>query len=191
MNIGLTGIGFVGTCLFWPLLTYTGRRNIFICGTAGLTVLVFLIGILDVVPRTTSGPGWGQCSLIVIANLFYDLSAGPLCFTVLCEISAAKVRGATIALANVSVTIVSIVFAVAIPYALDVNGANWRGKLGFLFAGLGVLNVAWCYFCLPESKGRTTEELDIMFQRGVSTRAFKSYNIVGASDLPNGIDGGV
>jgi SP family general alpha glucoside:H+ symporter-like MFS transporter len=35
----------------------------------------------------------------------------------------------------------------------------------------------WCWFRVPEMKGRTYEELDIMFERGVKTREFASYRI--------------
>lgn len=116
---------------------------------------------------------------MVITTFMYDLTVGPLCFTVMSEVSAVKLRGTTIALSNVTVTITSIITAVGIPYALDTNGANWGGKLGFLFAGLGLLNMAWCYFFLPETGRRTFEELDLMFQLKVPTKRFKSYRIEG------------
>ncbi len=179
MNIGLTCMGFVGTLASYVIISYAGRRTIYIWGTAAIGAMCFIIGILGAVPHTNSGPVWGMCSLMVITNLLYDLSVGPLCFTVMSEASAVKLRGTTIALSNITVTIFSIIFAVAIPYALDTNGANWGGKLGFLFAGIGVFNVAWCYFCLPETKGRTFEELDLMFQLKVPTRRFKTYQIEG------------
>jgi len=35
----------------------------------------------------------------------------------------------------------------------------------------------WCYFRVPEMKGRTYEELDLMFARGVRTREFGDYKI--------------
>ncbi|EXJ76905.1 hypothetical protein A1O3_10062 [Capronia epimyces CBS 606.96] len=160
-------------------MSYAGRRTISLWGTAAMGTMCCIIGILGAVPHHNSGPVWGMCSLMVITNLIYDLTVGPLCFTVLSEASAVKLRGTTIAIANITVTIFSIVFAVGIPYAMDVNGANWGGKLGFLFAGIGVLNVAWCYFFLPETKGRTFEELDLMFQLKLPTRRFKAYQIEG------------
>ncbi len=63
-----------------------------------------------------------------------------------------------------------------IPFALNVDEANWGGKIGFLFAFTGVLCTIWCFFCLPESKGRTFEELDVLFERGVESRRFDRYD---------------
>jgi len=37
--------------------------------------------------------------------------------------------------------------------------------------------LVWSYFRLPEAKGRTYEELDILFAKGVSARKFKGYEV--------------
>ncbi|PYH90295.1 general substrate transporter [Aspergillus ellipticus CBS 707.79] len=175
MNVGLTCMGLLGTLASYILISYAGRRTIYLWGSITITLLVFLIGILGAVPQHNAGPMWAMSALMVICNLVYDMSLGPLCFTVMSEVSAVNLRGTTIALSNISVVIFSVIFAVAIPYALDTTGANWGGKLGFLFAGIGVLDTLWCYFCLPETKGRTFEELDFMFRERLPTREFAAY----------------
>lgn len=177
MNLGLTALGFLGTCTAWPLLSYIGRRTAYLWGTTGLVIILFLIGAIDLAPRVTSAPTWTQCSLMLLANLVYDTTIGPFCYVMLAEVPSARLRGFTIALATVSVQIMSIVFAVAIPYAMNEDQGNWRGKVGFLFAGLGFLCTLWCFFFLPETRGRTFEELDIMFERRVPSRKFSSYDI--------------
>lgn len=177
MNLGLTSIGFVGTCLSWWLLSYVGRRSAYIWGSASLMALCFIIGTLDFAPSTSTAAIWGQCSLMLVCNFVYDITIGPYCFVLLSEVSSVKLRGITIGLATMSCHIVSIVFAVVIPYAMNEDQGNWRGKIGFLFAGLGALCTLYCYLCMPETKGRTFEELDLMFERKVSSRKFSNYEI--------------
>jgi len=48
---------------------------------------------------------------------------------------------------------------------------------GFFFGGLAALSLVWSYFRVPETKGRTYAELDVMFERGVRTREFKNYKL--------------
>ena len=191
MNIGLTCMGFVGTLASYIIVSYVGRRTIYLWGAASIALFVGLIGVLGAIPASqhSGGTAWAMCSFMVVTNLIYDLSVGPLCFTIMSEVSSVKLRGVTIALSNVSVVILSVVLAVAIPYALDTNGANWAGKLGFLFCGLGILNTAWVWFYLPETKDRTFEELDIMFQNRLPTRYFKTYQIEGTHVTSKEIDG--
>lgn len=180
MNLGLTAIGFVGTCASWWLLSYVGRRTAYLWGCVGLAALCFIIATIDFAPKTSTAPTWAQCALMLVCNLVYDITIGPYCFVLLAEVSSARLRGMTIALATVSCHIISIICAVAIPYAMNEDQGNWRGKIGFLFAGLGALCAVYCFFCLPETKGRTFEELDILFERKVPSRKFKNYEINGA-----------
>lgn len=66
---------------------------------------------------------------------------------------------------------------VAIPYMFNPDQANVRGKIGFFFGGLAAVSLLWSYFRVPETRGRTYEELDIMFSRNVKTRDFRKYRI--------------
>ena len=50
-------------------------------------------------------------------------------------------------------------------------------SLGFFWAGVNALLVTWCYFRLPEPKGRTYGELDVLFEHKVSARKFHKTNV--------------
>ena len=43
--------------------------------------------------------------------------------------------------------------------------------------GTALMMFVWAYFRLPETKGRTYEELDILFARKVSARKFSSVHV--------------
>jgi MFS transporter, SP family, general alpha glucoside:H+ symporter len=107
----------------------------------------------------------------------YDFSVGPICFVILCEVSATKVRSKTIAVATAVQALLGIVMTVAIPYMINPDQANLRGKIGFFYGGLSALGLLWSYFRVPETRGKTYEELDIMFSRGIKTRQFKHYQV--------------
>ncbi|RAH77139.1 MFS alpha-glucoside transporter [Aspergillus japonicus CBS 114.51] len=177
MNLGLSALGLLGTVLSWPLLSYVGRRTMYLTGCSALALTQLLIGVLDVVPRST-GTVWAQCALMLACTLVYDVSLGPFCYVLLAEVSSMRLRGVTIGLATVSCFVWSVVFAVAIPYAMDADEADWRGKLGFLFAGTSLVCAAMCFWWLPETQGRTFEELDAMFEQGVRSRRFRRCVVV-------------
>lgn len=128
MSLGFLGLGFVGTIFSWYLLTRFGRRAIYNIGLAILVDLMLLIGILDSLPNydTNSGIRWAQSSLMLIWNFCYDASVGPVCFVILCEVSATKVRSKTIALATAVQAVLGIVMTVAIPYVFNLFSAIRR-----------------------------------------------------------------
>ncbi|KAF3071221.1 Maltose permease MAL31 [Daldinia childiae] len=177
MGIGFLGVGWVCTVLSWFLIARFGRRRIFNIGLSVLIVLMFIIGILDSIPDRPSGVAWAESSLMLVWNGAYDLSVGPITFVILGECSATRVRSKTIAVATAIQAVFGIAMTVAIPYMINPAEANMQGKLGYFFGGLGIICLIWSYFRIPETKGRTYEELDILFDRKVPARQFKGYQV--------------
>lgn len=153
MGIGFLAVGVVGSCLSWGLLVMYGRRTIYGGGLALLALLQLLIGILDCMPDKAKRPGiiWTQASLLITWNFFYNLTIGPVGFSILCEVSAAHVREKTIAFATAFQAVVGIGMTVAVPYLINPDQAALGGKLGFLFGGLAGLSLIWVYFRVPET----------------------------------------
>lgn len=48
---------------------------------------------------------------------------------------------------------------------------------GFFYAGLTFLLLTFMWFMLPETKGRTFAELDVLFDNKVSARKFAKTNV--------------
>ncbi len=47
------------------------------------------------------------------------------------------------------------------------------GKCGYVWGGTALFTLVVAYFCLPEMKGRSYREIDIMFNRRISARKFE------------------
>ncbi|KAF4473352.1 alpha-glucoside transport [Fusarium agapanthi] len=62
--------------------------------------------------------------------------------------------------------------------ALATNTFNPAVKqTGFFWFAFACLSVVWTFFRLPETKGRSCEELDLMFKAKLPTRKFKTYHV--------------
>lgn len=175
MNLGYNGLAFIGTVLSWLLITRFGRRTIYVTGLAILTTVMLLIGFISLAPSSNSGAMWAQSSMMLIWIFFYDLTIGPLAFTIASETSSTRLRGKTLAVARAIDYSFSIVAQTINPYMLNPGEGNWKGKTAFFWGGACFLCFVWGYFRLPECKGRTYEELDILFEKRVSARRFRNY----------------
>lgn len=170
-------LGFVGTVLSWALLVRIGSRTLFVGGLVVLAALQLVIGALDCVPGRPSGAIWALTALMLVWNFAYDVTIGPVCFVLVSECSATRVRSKTIASATAAQAVLGIAMTVAIPYMINPAEANMQGKLGFFFGGLAALCLLWAYFRVPETRGRTYEELDLLFDRHVPARQFAAYKL--------------
>lgn len=48
---------------------------------------------------------------------------------------------------------------------------------GFIWGGTCFCVLLWAFFRLPETKGRTYEELDVLFSQKISARKFENTNV--------------
>lgn len=122
-------VGFVGTIVSWFLMLRYGRRSIYLYGLSVLVVLQLLIGILDCIPGRPAGVAWAESSLMLVWNFFYDISVGPICFTLIGECSATRVRSKTIAVATAAQGVIGVAMTVAIPYMINPDEVRWSGPL--------------------------------------------------------------
>ncbi len=64
-----------------------------------------------------------------------------------------------------------------LPYLYNADKANLGPMVGWIYAGGGVISVAFVFFCIPETLGRSLEEIQVMMDLGIPTRAWPAYRI--------------
>lgn len=177
LNLGTTAIAFTGTVSSWFLLPHFGRRTIYITGYTVLVVLLLLIGILSFPAEHSGSVKWAQAGITMIWVATYSTTIGPLAFTLASEMSATCLRAQSISLARNTYNLASLVSNIVEPYMINPGEGNLKGKTAFIWFGTALPTLIWAYFRLPETKGRTYEELDVLFENNVPARKFASYVI--------------
>lgn len=177
LSLGLFALGIVGNVISWPLVSIWGRRLGYISTCCATAVLMFLIGFLDLAPSSNKAALYAKSSMLLVFYFIYNFGLGPLVYALIAEIPSTTIRGKTMGVACSFAHIFSLVITAALPYAMSPLEANWGGKIGFLFGGLSVGVIIWAFMCLPETKGRTFEELDILFERKTPAWKFDSTDL--------------
>ncbi|KAI0855022.1 MFS maltose permease MalP [Xylaria cubensis] len=169
-------LGFFGTLLSLPLVSYLGRRTLFVSGLFILAALLSIIGFLAVTgerPSISLAIG----SFLLAFVFVYNCTVGAPGYVLVSEIPATRLRSKTLVISRILYNILCIVNSVIIPYMLNPTAWNWKGKTGFFWAGLCFLCALLCFFFLPETKGRTYAELDVLFEQGVNAKAFGASTV--------------
>jgi len=175
LGVGTLGIALVGNLLGIAFTNRLGRRPIFVWGMVACTVDTLLIGILSLIPGT--GALWAMGIFTMVYMLVYQGGIGPLAYCIYAEISSARLRSKTVAW-GVGVNQVSaLIINVINPYLINPDEANLQGKVGWIFGGMGVIFTFWSWFGIPETGGRTIDEIDILFEHKVPARKFRDYKI--------------
>lgn len=174
LGVGVTSMGVVGNVISWTIVNSLGRRKTFVGGMVIITTIVLLIGFMS---ESSSGAAkWVQASLTVLYAFFYQLSIGSMAFALLGETSSPSLRAKTIGLATATQSIFGTVMNVVVPYLVNPDKANLKGRVGYIFGGLSAIATVWSFFYIPELKGRTFDEIDYMFQHKLNPRVMGSFN---------------
>ncbi|ODQ78827.1 hypothetical protein BABINDRAFT_38508 [Babjeviella inositovora NRRL Y-12698] len=169
-------LGLIGTVGSWFLSQKAGRFQIYFFGLCTQSFILILVGILGCL--NSKGVSWAIGSLLLIFTFVYDLTIGPVCYCLVTEIPSARLRTKSVIISRNVYNVGGIVSAVIMPYMLNPDAWNWKAKTGFLWGGLAIISAVWCWFELPETKGRTYAELDTLFKNKVKARNFAKTEVV-------------
>jgi SP family general alpha glucoside:H+ symporter-like MFS transporter len=98
------------------------------------------------------------------------------------EIPSTRLKSKTVAISIAIDALCGIVTKVVNPYLINPGNLNLKGKSMFIWGGISAVNSVWAFFRLPETRNRTYEEIDIMFERKIPARKFESY-VVSDADI--------
>lgn len=168
-------LGLLGTILSWFVSQKLGRFTIYITGLSIQCLILFIVGGLSFI-KSSSG-SWAIGGLLMVFTCIYDAGIGPICYCLVSELPSSRLRTKTIIVARNCYNVASIIVGIVYPYMTNPSAWNWQGKAGFLWGSIALLAVIWSYFELPETKGRTFAELDVLFAKGISARKFKTTEV--------------
>lgn len=157
-------------------MPYFGRRTVYVWGMAAMAIELILIGILN--PWThRDSVAWTQAILTLVWTFTFQLSAGQLGWALPAEVGSTRLRQKTVCLARNAYYICGVIGGTLENYMINPTAWNLRGYVGFVWGACATIVFVWAYFRLPETKGRTFHELDILFARGVPARKFKTTEV--------------
>jgi sugar porter (SP) family MFS transporter len=155
-TIGIGAINFFGTIVSFFLIDRFGRKKLLIIGTAGIVLSYSALGIVaSILPV---GPLQAELTLLGFFAFIFFFAIGPgvVVWLAISELLPTKVRGKAVALSlfvnSLAASILSTIF-LAIKDNLGNSGTY------FLFAGFTTIYFFVAYFWLPETKGKTLEEI--------------------------------
>lgn len=176
LNLIMFVVGGIGTVSSWFLMKPFGRRTLYLYGEIILAGIMILTAVLGTVHPTDS-TRWAIGALLIIFTFTYDITVGPVCYSLVAEIGSTRLRSKTVVLARNLYNVGGIIVGILNPYMLNPTAWNLGPKSGYLWFATSCIGIVWTFFRLPEPKGRTYGELDILFEDRVPARKFKTTQV--------------
>ena len=160
-NIIITGsVNLIFTFIAMRTVDRWGRRKLMIFGSVGLAVVDGLLGGAYYLGLT----GVPVLVLVIVAIAVYAMSLAPITWVVLSEIFPNRLRGLAMSIATFSLWIASFLLTFSFPVLNEYLGAS--GTF-WLYSFICVLGFLFIKRKLPETKGKTLEEIEFELSGGV------------------------
>lgn len=159
IGVSKTIVTFIATLL----IDRVGRRVLLLISAGGMMVTLVGLGICLTIVEHYSKPLWaiGFTIVVVYAYVaFMSIGIGPVTWVYSSEIFPLRLRAQGL---GISVAVNRISNVLVLTTFISVYKKITMGGTFFMFSGITVL--AWCfyYFFLPETKGRSLEDMEDIF----------------------------
>lgn len=156
---GLTSV--LATFLGIWLLTKIKRRTMLMIGLSGTTTSLLLVTVCSLTLGGTEIFPYVVLALLVMFLAFMQACIGPLLWLLISEIIPLRYRGLGMGLCVLFVWVVNFIMGLVFPTLLSALGLNFTFCV---FVVVGLFSLAFAYFCVPETKGKTLEQIEKQFR---------------------------
>ncbi|MFL6648882.1 MAG: sugar porter family MFS transporter [Sulfurifustaceae bacterium] len=162
-TVGLGVVNVIMTVVAIYLLDRVGRRPLLLWSAAGMTLALLVLGLGFAIGRGPEEGGilgavTGLTLMVYIG--FFAVGMGPVFWLLIAEIYPLKLRAVAMSVATVANWAAN--FIVALTF-LTLAGVLGKAGIFWLYAVMGVLTWVFVWRLVPETRGKTLEEVEAIF----------------------------
>ncbi|XHG09325.1 hypothetical protein AWENTII_012394 [Aspergillus wentii] len=147
--------------LFW--IDKLGRRVLLMSGAVGTCIsLVIVGGIIGAYGSTLinhKSAGWAGIAFIFIYDINFSYSFAPIGWVLPSEIFNLSIRSKAISITTSATWMCNFIIGLVTPNMLE--SITWGTYI--FFAAFCLIALGFTFFCIPETRGKTLEDMDLIF----------------------------
>ncbi|MGB8591523.1 MAG: sugar porter family MFS transporter [Candidatus Acidiferrales bacterium] len=158
--LATVGVGVVNvllTIVALRLLDRVGRRPLLLYGLVGMIISLGVLGFAFLSPALSDVVAWVAVISVAVYVACFAIGLGPVFWLMIAEIYPLKIRGRAMSVATVANWGSNLMVALTFLSLLHALGRAWTF---WLYGIVGVLAWIFVYKMVPETKGRTLEEIE-------------------------------
>ncbi|NXT85406.1 GTR2 protein, partial [Zapornia atra] len=143
------------------LVEKTGRRSLFLAGLMGMLVSAVAMTVGLVLLSQFAWMSYVSMIAIFLFVIFFEVGPGPIPWFIVAELFSQGPRPAAIAVAGFCNWTCNFIVGMCFQYIADLCGSY----VFVIFAALLLVFFLFAYFKVPETKGKSFEEIAAVFRR--------------------------
>lgn len=167
------GVGVVNFVMTFVAIFYTdkiGRKPLLYVGLTGMTISLFALGgSFYLTEFLGDNLKWVAVASIITFIACFAFSLGPIGWIVISEIMPLKIRGTAMSIATMSNFAFNFIVALIFPTLLETIGEAYTF---WIFGFVGIFSLFYTYYYIPETKGRSLEQIEQNWKKRLPARQF-------------------
>ncbi|KAM7214137.1 hypothetical protein V8F06_010452 [Rhypophila decipiens] len=171
-------IALTGNMGAFPAMRYIGRRELLITCSVISSLSMFGMAIVyDVAGKGHPSANKALVALSIVYTWIYGIGQGPVMWALQTEIPSQRLRAQTVGTGAGLNFVVGWAISFFTPYFINPDKLDWGPKYCYIWGAGNMILAIWAFFFCPETKGRSLEQLDELFEKEIPGRKFASYQV--------------
>ncbi|MBU1037948.1 MAG: sugar porter family MFS transporter [Candidatus Omnitrophica bacterium] len=174
--LATVGVGVVNVLMtivaIW-FIDRIGRKPLLYIGMTGMAISLGILGLAFYMPQMAEALKMLTVLSVVLYIASFAISLGPIFWLIISEIYPLGVRGRAMSIATLANWGFNLVVASTFLTFIDKLG---KAGTFWLYAVICVTGLIFCYLYVPETKGRSLEDIENFLKKDKGLRAFGMMN---------------
>lgn len=167
------GVGIVNFLMTGIAIVFTdrlGRKPLLYAGTIGMMLSMLCLGMaFNYADTLGENLRYVATASVMVYIACFAFSLGPVTWIMVSEILPLRIRGLAMSICTVSNFFFNFIIVLSFPVLLQHIG---EAHTFWIYAGICFISLFFFHFYVPETKGRSLEEIERNWQQGISARNF-------------------
>ncbi|MCW6511766.1 sugar porter family MFS transporter [Lichenifustis flavocetrariae] len=165
VGVGVINVAF--TLVAMQLIDKVGRRPLLLVSLAGMALGLIVLGLAFALPQLSGSLGWIAVGSLMVYVGAFAVGLGPVFWLMLSEIYPLRIRGRAMSVGTVANWAANLVVALSFLTLTQVLG---KPATFWLYGAVTLGSWVFAYLLVPETKGKTLEQIEAHWRDGKPAR---------------------
>ena len=167
-SVGVGVVNVILTVVAMQLIDRVGRRPLLLVSLASMSASLIVLGLAFKLPQLSGSLGWIAVTSLMFYVGSFAVGLGPVFWLILSEIYPLRIRGRAMSVGTIANWGANLLVALSFLTLTQVLG---KPATFWLYGVVTVAAWLFAFFLVPETKGKTLEQIEAHFRAGKHPRA--------------------
>jgi sugar porter (SP) family MFS transporter len=166
-SVGVGVVNVALTIVAMELIDRVGRRPLLLASLSGMAMSLVVLGLAFAMPQFSGSLGWIAVASLMVYVGSFAVGLGPVFWLILSEIYPLRLRGRAMSIGTAANWSANLIVAISFLTLTRVMG---KAATFWLYGGVTIGAWLFAFFLVPETKGKTLEQIEAHMRAGKHPR---------------------